>query len=535
MTQTAGLTGNRTGSWSQFLSDFRNVLNASRYTLRQSPAGRVVAQEVHQARGLTYRYAFLVCLSEGEFPQSTPVNILYDEGEREELHAAGLPVELGPRLDEPYLFYQAITRGTERLYLSYHYLDDEGRDLPPSPYLREITRLLKLDPPARVRLGSSTALHGVASGTEFCIAAAEALEENDRLGLRAHNALIALPAWHAVLKGRELEATRLSPGIFGPFDGVLGSLDILATLQTQYGETHLWSPSSLSEYGTCPFKFLAQRLLGLEEPKEPEVGLDALQLGSIYHTILERVYATLIDRDLAVGLDNLDEVPEIAREVGAQVLESAPPQEGFRPSALWELERGEILTKVERLLATEANYNDKDDSEFAPIMTEARFGYGGAEPLVVDVPAGKIAIAGRIDRVDRSPEGLRILDYKTGQAPAKQEIAEGRDLQLPLYVLAAREVVLPEEKVLETFYYSINAAKRSTILRSTRKGEPDAQWQEMLDRATNYVAAYVKGVRAGLFPVLGSGDCPTYCDFTDICRKMSVSEKKKLPSESGDA
>jgi len=37
MTQTAGLTGNGTGSWSQFLSDFRNVLNASRYTLRQSP------------------------------------------------------------------------------------------------------------------------------------------------------------------------------------------------------------------------------------------------------------------------------------------------------------------------------------------------------------------------------------------------------------------------------------------------------------------------------------------------------------------
>jgi len=534
MVQAAALTGNKTISWSEFLANFRHALSVSRYALHQSPAGRVVAQEVHQARGLTYQYAFLVGLAEGEFPRTTPVDILYDQREREELHAAGLRVELGSRLDEPYLFYQAETRATKRLYLSYPYLDDEGRDLLPSPYLREITRLLKFESPTRVRLGSSASLDEVASHAEFCTAAAEALEQDDRDGLAAHNALVALHAWRSVLKGRELEMTRQSPGTFGPFDGVLVSQDILALLKARYGETYVWSSSSLSEYGTCPFKFFAHRLLRLEEPEEPEVGLDARQLGSIYHTILERLYGILIDEGISVEHDRLDEVLEIARSVGAQVLESAPRDTGFRPSALWELEKEEILTKVGRLVAAEAKQNARDSNGFVPIMSEARFGHGHTIPLIIDAQAGKVAIAGRIDRVDRSPQGLRVLDYKTGQAPPRKEIAEGRDLQLPLYVLAARDVLLPREEVLETFYYRINAAKRSTILRSTKKGEPDPQWQEMLDRTADYVGDYVQRVRAGLFPVLPSGDCPTYCDFADICRKVLVSERKKLPSESTD-
>jgi len=263
--QAATITGKESTSWKDFLAEFRTALNSSSYALHKSSAGRVVAQEVHQARGRTYRYAFLVGLSEGEFPRSTPVDILYSQEERQQLRTAGLRVELKPQGDEPYLFYQAITRARERLYLSHYYLDDEGREVPPSPYLREITRLLATDPPVRVRLGSSAGLDQAASSAEFCIAAVEALQENDRRGLAAHNSLVALPAWREALRGRELELTRQSPGMFGPFDGVLASPDILATLQREYDQRHAWSAGALSEYGTCPFKFFAHRLLNFAQ------------------------------------------------------------------------------------------------------------------------------------------------------------------------------------------------------------------------------------------------------------------------------
>jgi len=533
--QAATITGKESTSWKDFLAEFRKALNSSSYALHKSSAGRVVAQEVHQARGLTYRYAFLLGLSEGEFPRSTPVDILYSQEERQELRTADLRVELKPQGDEPYLFYQAVTRARERLYTSYHYLDDQGREVPPSPYLREISRLLVIDPPVRVRLGSSASLDQAASSAEFCIAAVEALQEKDRRGLAAHNSLVALPAWRAALRGRELELTRQSPGMFGPFDGVLVCPDILATLQRDYGQQRPWSAGALSEYGTCPFKFFAHRLLNLEETKEPEVGLDALQLGSIYHTILEGIFRVLIDEDIIVDFDRLDEVLPIARRVGAEILETAPRDRGFRPTALWELEKEEILGNVKRLMEAEAKYNAKEGTRFIPIMAEAPFGRHDMPLLSIDGPAGTVIVRGYIDRVDRSSEGLRVLDYKTGRAPPRKEIEEGRDLQLPIYVLAVENALLPEEEVVEAFYYSIIAAKRSTLLSSTKKGEPNPEWQEMLDMSRKRIHDYVERARAGLFPVLPTGDCPSYCDFADICRKKLTSERKKLPSESTDA
>ena len=40
-------------------------------------------------------------------------------------------------------------------------------------------------------------------------------------------------------------------------------------------------------WGLCGFRFFSRRLLHLEPYEEPESGLDALQLGSLNHKILE--------------------------------------------------------------------------------------------------------------------------------------------------------------------------------------------------------------------------------------------------------
>jgi len=77
-----------------------------------------------------------------------------------------------------------------------------------------------------------------------------------------------------------------------------------------------------------------------------------------------------------------------------------------------------------------------------------------AEQVTVDRVAGRVPIVaelkgeadvagvklhGRVDRIDRLPDGrLAIIDYKTGQAPAKKAVAEGFALQLGLLSLIAR-------------------------------------------------------------------------------------------------
>ena len=51
-----------------------------------------------------------------------------------------------------------------------------------------------------------------------------------------------------------------------------------------------------------------------------------------------------------------------------------------------------------------------------------------------------VTLHGRVDRIDRLPDGkLAIVDYKTGQAPARKAVAEGFALQLGLLSLIARD------------------------------------------------------------------------------------------------
>jgi ATP-dependent helicase/nuclease subunit B len=67
----------------------------------------------------------------------------------------------------------------------------------------------------------------------------------------------------------------------------------------------------------------------------------------------------------------------------------------------------------------------------------------GRVPIVAE-SKGEASVAGvilhgRVDRIDRLADGrLAIIDYKTGQAPAKKAVAEGFALQLGLLSLIAR-------------------------------------------------------------------------------------------------
>jgi ATP-dependent helicase/nuclease subunit B len=60
--------------------------------------------------------------------------------------------------------------------------------------------------------------------------------------------------------------------------------------------------------------------------------------------------------------------------------------------------------------------------------------------MVLNVPAGPFTLTGRADRIDMRPDGaLDIIDYKTGAAPSKKEVAAGFAPQLPLIAaMAAR-------------------------------------------------------------------------------------------------
>ena len=85
----------------------------------------------------------------------------------------------------------------------------------------------------------------------------------------------------------------------------------------------------------------------LESLDEPEKGLDALQLGSLNHAILEETYQTIRDEDLPIHPENTDEAVQILHEVAQDQFISAPLAHKFRASDLWEQEQSILLRRLE--------------------------------------------------------------------------------------------------------------------------------------------------------------------------------------------
>ena len=77
------------------------------------------------------------------------------------------------------------------------------------------------------------------------------------------------------------------------YDGVLSDADALKLLRERFGlEKLVISATSLEDFFGCPFYYFQKHVLGIEPWEEPEaaVSINALDLGSLYHAILEEYY-----------------------------------------------------------------------------------------------------------------------------------------------------------------------------------------------------------------------------------------------------
>ncbi|NIR78138.1 MAG: PD-(D/E)XK nuclease family protein, partial [Gemmatimonadetes bacterium] len=85
--------------------------------------------------------------------------------------------------------------------------------------------------------------------------------------------------------GSEREA-----GELGPYNGRIRDEAVLDHLAERFGDHRVWSASQLESYSACPFHFLLERVLYLEEVAEAEEETSALDFGSVAHAVLEKFY-----------------------------------------------------------------------------------------------------------------------------------------------------------------------------------------------------------------------------------------------------
>jgi len=498
-------------SYTYFLEELRQVLEGATYQPSAwEREGGILAADVVEARGIPFKAAAIVGLGEGEFPRTIREDPFLRDDDRQIMKEEhGLPLSPSTLSWEGEYFYEGITRASQELLLTRSRIADNGAPWQPSPYWEEVKRRIEIEPEIQTS-HSQPPLQETASKYEFLQVLCGAI---DRDGVwEAYREINPDKARAVDLAFRILqERGGDDPRVPGPFDGELGTWEDV--FSERYSKDHIWSSSRLESYKTCPYFFFSSHVLKLEPREPPQEGLDARQLGNIYHHIFEDLY-----REVGQNPD-LDRLQAALPAVADRVLDRAPRKEGFRRTAWWEQTREEIKLNINRSLQV----LEQLDSSFTFYAAEKTFGISGSEgPALIlkDKGTDYLKLRGFIDRVDRDQQGrIRIVDYKTSAPYAfhNQAVRDGKKLQLPLYALAAQEA-LDLGRVTDGFYFHVRHAKPSRFQMRHYYDTGDRGPSAAMTRAVSEAWKSVHSIREGQFvPRVPDNNCPDYCPAAAFC------------------
>jgi DNA helicase-2/ATP-dependent DNA helicase PcrA len=231
------------------------------------------------------------------------------------------------------------------------------------------------------------------------------------------------------------------------------------------------SASDLSLYLTCPLKYKFARVFGI--PQEPTINQ---RFGILIHNVLERFHKE-------PPLDDADGLPQLTN-----LFETGWRRTGFG-STDDELQFRDRAREALRLY-----WERERIAEGEPVWLEKKF----------DFKVGEHHVRGRVDRVDRLPDGdYELIDYKTGERRTEAELES--DLQLALYRLAAREA-WDIEASTGSYYYVLDADK---VAAPTKPDDAE--------RVERTVLQVGEGILSQDFEPRPSQAVCSWCDYRLIC------------------
>lgn len=439
---------------------------------RRPEGDRLILTTLHQAKGLELDVTFIADAVDGVFPDLRARDSLL--GVRHLL--PHVPTESAEyrafRLqEESRLAYTAMTRARRRVIwtATERGLDDgPGR---PSRFFAKIAGIAGVDPqrpPGRVGIVVSPA-ESRTDGTRHPVTPQEA-----EAALRRCLIDVAVPAptrLGALATLVEGQRWGLRPP--HQFNGVAdrGSNTGLVT------QDLVLSPSQAISYELCPRRYVLERRL--------RVGSDTslhATFGTLIHDVLETVEKNAMAADRRSTLD------EALLEFNAQF---EPAHFGGQPyAASWET-RGRV--GLEKLY-----------SNWPAPQRRAAF-----LELQLNTDIGGVTWTGRADRIDVSPKGLTVVDYKTSKSPATgAEAAES--LQLGFYALAAQrnpEVSAHGDVIGAEFWYPMAKGNKAV----TRDFEMDR-----LEEIETRLTAIARGIQAENWQPTPGSHCDK-CGLRPLC------------------
>lgn len=343
-------------SLKSYLRLFRQLVNSNKIPFRGEPLKGLQVMGVLETRNLDFKNVFVLSLNEGAFPANSNKGSYIPYNIRK---AYGLPTVEHQDSIYAYLFYRVLQRA-ENVFLFYNSETDVLGQGEMSRYLQQLI---------------------YESGLSF-----------ERKVL--HNPIQPLDI-HPLVIEKDQQV-----------------LQDLAKLNDGNAYFQGISPSALNTYIECRLKFYFRHVAKIKEPNEVEEELDARVLGNFLHDVMENFYKSIIERkkDKLIDVSDFDGSHTIIEKLIDKVFVKSYRLDPDSP-VVYEGQRLVVKEIVKRF----AHRILEMDKQYAPFTIEALEQGGLTYNVPIDFPPFKAVLSGKIDRIDRKANLLRIIDYKTGK------------------------------------------------------------------------------------------------------------------------
>lgn len=437
-----------------------------------------------ETRALDFERVIILSVNEGILPQSRKLNSLIPFDIASELN---LPTYREQEAVMAYHFYRLLQRASEIVLLHTTSTDAYGNSKgEPSRFIRQIEHELVPRANGLIRLSRPTVRFG-------------------RTGLD---------------KVADLADLRVPKT-----DSIRADLIKMLTTKGLY-------PSYLNQFVSCSMRFYFSRIVNIAEEEEIEEKMGAAEFGSWLHKVLERLDLDYrlkglpVDEGIVKGL--LEE--EFARSMKGRVIESG------MNLLLYDLAKKLMLDFYRQQSAIPGLTVIGTEQTLETYLTVP---LDGGESI-------RVRIAGKIDRIERFGDQIRIVDYKTGKVDlpdkAPKELAEkllkdGKEdkmRQLWLYRYLALKNIrdhggLPRDKAkkdiypatglpVEAGFYSFRDLKGGFKTNPVTFGNDDSPAQYIQDSEELLKALITRMLDTEEpFRKTDQIEMCQYCDFKGIC------------------
>ncbi len=466
------LQENDTGSHAAFLEylNWKTNLSEDESAIEETEAP-VVLQTVHGSKGLEYPVVIVIGLSNTRFPpRKRSATFEFPP----ELYKDELPPGDHRIQEERRLFYVAMTRARESLYL--YGIEKKGTRL--SQFIKELTGQPIFD-----EVGETIRIEQTVTLPETGFGPVKAIDETRSVVIPGSVPIEdTLP--ESILKLWRLESSkaqtpeefeRVKDEFKGKIDSSFSELKnrldderFIPRQPDQQYRVDRVSYTDLEAFETCPLKFYYRKILRIPSPPGPHQ-----LLGQAIHVVLEEAGKSMMDGK-TVDLESL--VAEFESRWKRVHLNDPDQKE-------------RLMQKGRELLENFVDLQSKRSGK--PELLEKSF--------EIELPNARLT--GRIDRVDKTPTGLAIIDYKTGK---KDESRLKKDMQLPIYSLACKDIF--GEYPSSLIFMFLRDAKIHEC-----SFEPEA-----LEAIRSEIEDRIEKINLSDFAATPGYDC-RYCDFRRIC------------------